>query len=497
MPDMRRGKMNLPNRCYHLISCVGSIVSLLALTTFAELSFGAQIAELDAGQGKAAVVYPEHYVKDPGAGFPLVLLSDVAQASAEVLAFADAYKEAVFVCAGKADRTQLLAELAKNPRLFAFSRGRIEISSVELAAADAATKLKTYFKWGRYQVMPPKMTRYGARIYRAERTDSAAPTMTVPAPWKVLEGDPGETGCDARLAYFTVEADGENLPAPSVTVSWPGVKIASVDGARDVRMTDGGVVLTPTARSGGANYLTMVREGAIELALHHHVEGAQHGPYARRPLPWAQIRASDNWRAASRAAFKDAGLDSFAATDGAVINLYGFDSNFPRRHVDYPEHFHVMLMWDNWKKNNVGHYTLDEKGFIRGNNFLVCGDIAGGLSNGYHPQPAGLTTEYVGPRGQACFSLEMQADGKGLVLHKPGTAAAWLLRTERPDESVSLSYRADDKSPWMVRGAYSVLDDTERGAYVISCTNAAGVVRTVIRYQRDTGALIAVEVTDS
>ena len=473
------------------------ILSLLALASFVGLSFGAQIAELEVGRAKAAVVYPEHYLKDPGAGFPLVMLSDVEEASGEVQALADAYKEAVFVCAGTADRTQLLAELSKDPRLFAFPRGRIEIPSKELAAADVGAKLKTYFRWGRYQAETPALTRYGARIYRAERTDTDEPTITVPAPWKVVAGDPGETGCDARLAYFTVEADGESLPPPSVAVSWPGVRISSVDGARDVRMTDDGVMLTPTDISGGTNYVTMVREGAIELALHHHVECAQHGPYAGRPLPLAQIRASDNWRAALRAAFKDAGLDSFAATDGAAVNLYGFDSNFPRRHVDYPEHFHVMLMWDDWRKNNVGHYTLDEKGFIRGNNFLVCGDIAGGLSSGYHPQPAGLTTEYVGPRGRACFSLEMQTDGKGLVLHKPGTAAAWLLRTERPDESVSLSYRADDKSPWMVRGAYSVLDDTERGAYVISCTNAVGVVRTVIRYQRDTGALIAVEATNS
>ena len=103
-----------------------SVVFLLALTATAGLSSGAQVAELGVGQGKAAVVYPEHYLKDPGAGFPLVLLADVSQALPEIQTFADAYKEVVFVCAGTADRTQLLAELSKNPRLFAFPRGRIE-----------------------------------------------------------------------------------------------------------------------------------------------------------------------------------------------------------------------------------------------------------------------------------------------------------------------------------------------------------------------------------
>jgi alpha-L-rhamnosidase len=467
-----------------------SVVFLLALTATAGLSFGAQVAELEVGQGKAAVVYPEHYLKDPGAGFPLVLLADVSQALPEIQTFADAYKEAVFVCAGTADRTLLLAELAKNPRLFAFPRGRIEIPSAELAAADAAAKLKTYFKWGRYQAETPALTRYGARIYRAERTDSADPTMTVSAPWKVIEGDPGETGCDARLAYFTVEADGENLPAPTVTVSWPGVKISSVDGARDVRMTDDGVMLTPTDSSGGTNYLTIVSEGAIELALHHHVEGAQHGPYGGRPLPWAKIRASDNWRAACRELFHLAGLADPKATDGASIKLYGFDSNFPNRHVDHPEHFHVMLEWDDWQKNNVGHYTLDENGFILGNNFLVCGDIAGGLTSGYHPQKPGEITAYIGPSGKPLFTLEMLEGGVGLVLRKPGSYVAWRMKSNRPSEFVELTVRENEGADWAGIGRVSVIDDTESGRYEIRRENAGSVATQVFRYERDIGALV-------
>ena len=59
------------------------IASLLALTALAGHSFGAQVAELEVGRVRAAVVYPEHYAKDPGAGFPLVLLSDASQAPAD------------------------------------------------------------------------------------------------------------------------------------------------------------------------------------------------------------------------------------------------------------------------------------------------------------------------------------------------------------------------------------------------------------------------------
>jgi len=449
---------------------------------------------MEAIAGENAVVLPEKYTRDPGAAFALVFVMDLAEPTAALRAFADDYQDAVLVCAKGADRGRLLVDVCDRYRVFRFPRGRIDLTSDDLAKPDAKAALANYVRWGRYQSETPTLTRYGARVYRKNRSmTGAAPEVSLPAPWRLVDGDDGATGCDSRLYYFTIEADGKELPPPVVSVSWPGVAISSVDGATNVSFTADGVVLTPRAESGGANYLTMVQDGAIELALHHHVEGAQHGPYARRPLPLAQIRASDNWRAALRAAFKDAGLDSFVATDGAVVNLYGFDSNFPRRHVDYPEHFHVMLMWDDWKKNNVGHYTLDEKGFIRGNNFLVCGDIAGGLPNGYHPQPAGLTTEYVGPRGQACFAIEMQADGRGLVLRRPGKAASWWLRAERPDEAVALSRREDDRSPWAMMGAYSVLDDTERGAYTISRSGADGVSQTLVCYQRDTGALLSVE----
>ncbi len=436
------------------------------------------------------IVLPEKYARDPGAEFALVFVTDLAEPTAALRAFADDYHDAVLVCAKGADRSRLLADVCDRYRVFRFPRGRIDLTSSDLAKPDAKAALANYVRWGRYQAEAPRLTRYGARIYRAERTDSADPTMTVSAPWKVIEGDPGETGCDARLAYFTVEADGENLPAPTVTVSWPGVAISSVDGATNVSFMADGVVLTPTAKSGGANYLTMVQDGSLELALHHHVEGAQHGPYGGRPLPWAKIRASDNWRAACRELFHLAGLADSKATDGASIKLYGFDSNFPNRHVDYPEHFHVMLEWDDWQKNNVGHYTLDENGFILGNNFLVCGDIAGGLTSGYHPQKPGETTAYIGPSGKPLFTLEMLDGGVGLVLRKPGSYVAWRMKSNRPSEFVELTVRENEGADWAGIGRVSVIDDTESGRYEIRRENAGSVATQVFRYDRDIGALV-------
>ena len=436
------------------------------------------------------IVLPEKYARDPGAEFALVFVTDLAEPTEALRAFADEYQDAVLVCAKGADRDRLLADVCDRYRVYRFPRGRIDLTSSDLAKPGAKATLANYVRWGRYQPETPRLTRYGARVYRASRGAGDPPTLNLPAPWHIVDGDDGATGCDSRLYYFTVEADGVSLPPPTVSVLWPGVAISSVDGATNVSFMADGVVLTPTAKSGGANYLTMVHDGSLELALHHHVEGAQHGPYAGRPLPWAKIRASDNWRAACRELFHLAGLADPKATDGASIKLYGFDSNFPNRHVDYPEHFHVMLEWDDWQKNNVGHYTLDENGFILGNNFLVCGDIAGGLTSGYHPQKPGEITAYIGPSGKPLFTLEMLEGGVGLVLRKPGSYVAWRMKSNRPSEFVELSVRENAGAGWRGLGRVSTVDDTELGRYEIRREDAGSVVTQVFRYERDTGALV-------
>ena len=336
-------------------------------------------------------------------------------------------------------------------------------------------------------------TRYGAQIYRKHRVDTPPPTLKLPDNWRLIEGDEGVTGCDRRLYYFTVETDGTAVPPPTVAVSWPGVEISSVGGAREVKMTEDGVVLTPTAKTGGACYITAVRDGAILLGAHHHVEGAQHGSYAGRPLPWTQIRASDNWRAACRAMFKAAGIATFDDTDGADIRLFGFDSNYPNHHVDYPEHFHVMLAWDGWARNNVGHYILDGTGLITKNEFHSIGEIKGGLPKGVYIHKLGETTNYVGPKGRTCFSLETLRDGKGVILHKPGTNVVWRIYSEHPDQSVMMEMRNGQDGGWVLQGRYSVTDDTEKGEYVIKCEEKGTIRKTVVSYNRDTGGLLSVK----
>ena len=434
------------------------------------------------------VVLPEKYHRDPGAEFALVLVTDLAEPTKALQAFADGYGDAVFVCAKGGDRAALIKEVCENYRVFRFPRGRIDLASSDLAKPEAKKCLENYIRWGRYQVEPPALTRYGARVYRKIRgMTGTAPVVKLPENWRFVDGDDGATGCDSRLYYFTIEADGRNIPPPVISVSWPGVEISSVDGATNVMFTADGVVLTPIGASGGANYLTMVQDGALGLALHHHVEGAQHGPYGGKPLPWAEIRASDNWRAAAREMFKAADLATPNRTEGANINLYGFDSNFPNRHVDHPTHFHVMLEWGDFTTNSVGHYTLDPRGFIRGNNLLTS-NVPGCDRNGYHFQKLGERTDYRGPSGRTVFSLAMLADGTGLILRKPGCAWEWKIASSRPDRSVSVFEKAG--GGWGLLAVLSVEDDTVRGVYRIIKTNEQGRSDEEFRYNPDTGRVL-------
>ena len=207
-----------------------------------------------------------------------------------------------------------------------------------------------------------------------------------------------------------------------------------------------------------------------------------------------EIRAGDNWRAAARAMFARAGLGETNATDGALIRLYGFDSNFPNRHVDHPPHFHVMLEWNGFRNNNVGHYVLDPDGYIRVNNFLVCGRVPGYDREGYFKQVRGETTAYNGPSGRTVFTPEMLKDGSGLILRRPGQVREWMISGENPVEAVTVSARVSPYAPWTEVASYSVADDTVAGVLQITERTATAAKTERFVYNPDTGKLIETNV---
>lgn len=429
----------------------------------------------------ASVVLPEKYHRDPGAQFCAVYVSGSVETKA-LQKIADR-NDWVIVSGDES----MHGEVDARYRTFRDNRlKRRGVTADELLSADGEAKLRNWFSSSQYTLGPKPVTRYGAMVTKKVRGDTAAPQVKLPEGWRLVEGDDGCTGCDVRMFYMTVESYGDSLPPPRVEIVWPGVKVGGVYGAKEVK-TDGDVTMfTPTRRNGPpTQYVTPMPDGALKVLWYHHVEGAQHGPYAGKPLPWAEIRAGANWRAAARAMFKAADLAVTNKTDGANINLYGFDSNFPNHHVDYPTHFHIMLEWNRFRNNNVGHYILDPRGFIKGNNFLVCGKVPGYERSGYYKHVLGDTTDYNGPSGKTVFSITMLENGGGLVLRKPGCPTEWKIASDAPPESVSAFVK--DGASWRRIGTYRVEDDTVRGVLQVFGETDSGVSVETVRYDVDTG----------
>lgn len=427
-----------------------------------------------------AVVLPEKYHRDPGAQFCAVYVTgevgkDILQAVAD--------RNDWVMVMGDESRYE---EVDASYRTYRHNRLlRREVSAAELLAADGEVKLRNWFAVSQFTANPKPVTRYGAMVTKAVRGETAAPEVKLPDGWRLVEGDDGLTGCDVRDFYFTVEAYGKNVPPPVVELIWPNVRIGGVYGAEDVAIDGERMTFRPIRKNGPpTQFATIVREGAIRIGWYHQVEGAQHGPYGGKPLPWSEIRASANWRAAARAMFKAADLATYDKTDGANVLLFGFDTNFQNRHVDYPTHFHVMLEWNDFQNNNVGHYTLDPKGFIKKNNFLVCGKVPGYDRAGYYSQPLGATTDYNGKSGKTVFSLAMLKDGSGLVLRKPECATEWKIASDDPVRSVSLFEKSG--ADWKHLGTWHVEDDTVHGILRIV---DEGVETEIVRYDSNTGAL--------
>jgi hypothetical protein len=87
----------------------------------------------------------------------------------------------------------------------------------------------------------------------------------------------------------------------------------------------------------------------------------------------------------------------------------------------------------------VGHYHLDGKGFIKDNDFLVCGNVPGYPQAGYFPQKLGETARYNAPSGKTLFTLTTPIPApssmKGLLCaagkpDQPGIIEPWDIRNE-------------------------------------------------------------------
>ncbi|MDO4557447.1 MAG: hypothetical protein Q4C47_00575 [Planctomycetia bacterium] len=332
-------------------------------------------------------------------------------------------------------------------------------------------------------------TRWSAKITRKVWSETTTPIVRSPDGWRLCE-DEKLTGLNRREYYFTLEADGKDQPAPIVQVLWPHVEIAQVYGGDQVRRITDGVEFRPTTHTPPTAFWTPLPPfGAVNMVIFHNVEGLQAGPYRDLAWPGNQIAAHLNYLFAAREMMRLAGFTESEETIDANINLYGFETNYPNGHRDFPPHFHIMTMWDDWREIQATHFILAEDGTITRNDHYV---VRNGVeiheeSVVHHP---GEEIPLTDRSGSVSFTLRILPDGTGVEMKIPGEQKEYRILSENAVESVTCEERANASSPWKRKTVSRVTDDPERGVLTV-VTEESGSPRTETwRYVPDTGALI-------
>ncbi len=337
-----------------------------------------------------------------------------------------------------------------------------------------------------------EVTRYGACLIRSELggVDNVPNVVfsddAISNGWKLVQGE-AFTGLDAHRFYFTVEALGANVPAPLIFVEWKGVKIERALGVDSFIETNDGVQLKPVSRTAPTGAFTEISIGAVRLGVFHNWEIRRCGPYREGRYPEVEIRAHLNYLLAILEVCRAYGwTDTSEPNFVDHINLYGFETNFPNGHRDFPPHFHVMLAWDGWSAAQVGHYLLDSKGNIVKNTFW---SLHKDLER--HDLPS-VTTPYRDKTDRLVFETIVQANGAGLVLVRPEDDAEYLVRPGNNGvvESTEVCRRSKSApDDWHLLCEVFSNDDAVNGIFASHAKYVDGTVQTVsFKYDPDTGA---------
>ena len=336
------------------------------------------------------------------------------------------------------------------------------------------------------------ITRYGACLIRSELGDvDNVPKVVfsddaISHGWKLMQGE-AFTGLDAHRFYFTIEAPGADVPAPVIFIEWKDVKIERALGAENFNKIDNGVQLKPVNRTAPTGAFTEISIGAVRLGVFHNWEIRRCGPYREGRYPDVEIRAHLNYLLAILEVCRAYGWTDTSEPDFVDhINLYGFETNFPNGHRDFPPHFHVMLAWDGWSAAQVGHYLLDSQGNIAKNTFW---SLHKDLER--HDLP-GVVTPYKDKTNRLIFETIVQNDGTGLVLVRPEDEVEYLVRPGKNGaaESVEVCRRSkSNNDDWFLLCEVIANDDAANGVFTSCAQYIDGTVQTVsFKYDPDSGA---------
>ena len=326
---------------------------------------------------------------------------------------------------------------------------------------------------------PGDITRYAAKAMKKRLSkDDPAPLFTLPDGWRVVEGA-AFTGKNVREAFFTFEHDGTNMPPPRVSLDWGNVEVASVEGAKDVKIDGAKAAFTPVSKKAPTSFSTSFPGfGPVSTSLAHHLEGMQAGPYAKYHFPSNEARAVANFVFALREGFRRVGFDRKEAFFGRIW-LGGFDSNFPGGHTDFPPHLHIIPSARDGSQ--VHHFYVGrEDGRISSDCFQDMSKVVDVWDRVTTFRPGDSFPAYDG-NGEVAFRVTILPDGTGLEL-ADGKTGSWRFRVsgERPCDSVDVLL--PERGSWRKVKNIVVRDDPE-----------AGVMETpegVFRYNLATGRRI-------
>lgn len=265
-------------------------------------------------------------------------------------------------------------------------------------------------------------------IKQTEGMAAAAPEVTLPDGWELYRQshpDYGEMYCaeNPHEFFFHVRVPDDAQQPGRARVRWPGVAIKRViagDTDLDFERTAEGVEFDVPLSTGNTTQIATVINDppGMQMILMHHLEARRAGPYATGPWPQTQIRAHLDFLFAAREALNRLGLLAAERGFGERFGLYGFESNFPRGHVDYPPHFHILFIPEKWDDVQVTHFRLDDKGRIVVNDWQCRAE-----HRKYEP---GEACSHKLADGTVVLEMVVTEAG-GLTLRRPGVAGEYTL----------------------------------------------------------------------
>ncbi len=328
-------------------------------------------------------------------------------------------------------------------------------------------------------------------IKQTEGMAADPPEVTLPEGWELYRQshpDYGEMYCaeNPHEFFFHVRVpDGAQQPARA-RVRWPGVEIKRViAGDRDLdfqRTAEGIEFDLPLSTGNTTQIATVINDPpGMQMILMHHLEARRAGPYATGPWPDIQIRAHLNFLFAAREALSRLGLLAADRGFDERLGLYGFESNFPRGHVDHPPHFHILFIPEKWDDVQVTHFRLDEKGRTVVNDWQCRAE-----HRKYGP---GEVCSHKLADGTVVLEMVVTQAG-GLTLRRPGVAGEYTLAPDARSGvgSAAVELLCDGEPVLRV----SVDDDASTGNLLVRLeplgADAPAPTTERVLYDPDTGA---------